>query len=53
MEESPTLTTALIRDFLEDRMPAVAQSVRSAEERRITPREFEFPNGTGAGTRKP
>jgi uncharacterized RmlC-like cupin family protein len=49
MEESPAFTVALIRDFLADRTPA-APSMRSAAEQRVTPAEFKFPAGPGAGT---
>ncbi len=50
MEESPAFTVALIQDFLKDRTPAAAQPVPSADERRVTPSEFKFPDGAGAGT---
>lgn len=50
MEESPTLTIALIRDFLQDRTPVTAQPVRSAGERRVTPKEFKFTADMGPGT---
>jgi len=50
MEESPAFTISLIQDFLKDRTPPVAQSVHSADERRVTPSEFKFPEGAGAGT---
>lgn len=51
MEESPAFTIALIQDFLADRLPAVPQAVRSADERRVTPGEFQFPAGApAAGT---
>src|ERR1700730_12293072 len=49
MEESPTLTVALIQDFLKGRLPAAPQPVRSAAERRVTPGEFKFP-AAAAGT---
>jgi pimeloyl-ACP methyl ester carboxylesterase len=49
MEESPAFTVALIRDFLADRTPA-APSQHSAAEQRVTPAEFKFPDGPGAGT---
>src|ERR1700692_1196683 len=45
MEESPTLTVALIQDFLKDRLPAAPQPVRSTGEQRVTPGEFKFPEG--------
>ena len=51
MEESPTFTVALIQDFLNDRLPAAPQPVRSTGERRVTPGEFKFPDGApGTGT---
>lgn len=51
MEESPTFTVALIQDFLNDRLPPVPQPVHSTGERRVTPDEFKFPEGTpGTGT---
>ena len=50
MEESPTLTVPLIQDFLKDRIPAAKQPIRSADERRVTPSEFKFPDGIAAGT---
>jgi pimeloyl-ACP methyl ester carboxylesterase len=51
MEESPALTITLIQDFLKDRLPAAPQPVRSADERRVTPGEFKFPEGAaGTGT---
>ena len=50
MEESPAFTNSLIQDFLKDRTPPAAQSVHSADERRVTPSEFKFPEGAGAGT---
>jgi pimeloyl-ACP methyl ester carboxylesterase len=50
MEESPTFTVALIQDFLKDRLPPV-QPIGSTGERRVTPGEFKFPEGTpGTGT---
>jgi pimeloyl-ACP methyl ester carboxylesterase/uncharacterized RmlC-like cupin family protein len=48
MEESPTFTVALIRDFLEDRIPPT-RAVHSTAELRVTPVEFKFPGGIGAG----
>jgi pimeloyl-ACP methyl ester carboxylesterase/uncharacterized RmlC-like cupin family protein len=50
MEESPTLTVALIRDFLKDRTTAAAQPARAADERRVARSEFKFPDGGAAGT---
>jgi len=51
MEESPTFTVALIQDFLNDRLPAAPQPVRSTGEQRVTPGEFKFPEGApGTGT---
>jgi hypothetical protein len=50
MEESPVYTVALIQNFLKDRTPAPTQPVHSADERRVTPGEFQFPGGSGAGT---
>ena len=51
MEESPAFTIALIQDFLTDRLPAASQPVHSANEQRVTPSEFKFPQGAaGTGT---
>jgi pimeloyl-ACP methyl ester carboxylesterase/uncharacterized RmlC-like cupin family protein len=50
MEENPTYTVALIRDFLKDRTHAAAQPAGSADEERIAPGEFKFPNAGVAGT---
>jgi pimeloyl-ACP methyl ester carboxylesterase len=54
MEESPAYTVALISDFLKDRAPAAAapaQPTLLSGEKRVTPSEFRFPNGTaGTGT---
>jgi pimeloyl-ACP methyl ester carboxylesterase len=53
MEESPAYTVALIRDFLKDRARAEAappQPTLSSGDKRLTPSEFKFPNGTAAGT---
>jgi quercetin dioxygenase-like cupin family protein len=51
MEESPAFTIALIQDFLKDRLPPAQQPVRPADERRVTPGEFKFPEGAaGTGT---
>ena len=56
MEENPTFTVALIRDFLEDRAapsaPAAGAPPTPArdDERRVTPSEFDFSTGSGAGT---
>lgn len=50
MEESPTITVALIEAFLRDRTPPAATVGRPSDERRVTPGEFNFPEGGGAGT---
>jgi pimeloyl-ACP methyl ester carboxylesterase/uncharacterized RmlC-like cupin family protein len=52
MEESPTITVALIQDFLKDRLPLAAQQpLHSAAEQRVTPGEFKFPAASaGTGT---
>jgi pimeloyl-ACP methyl ester carboxylesterase len=50
MEESPAATVALIEAFLIDRTPPSASVARPADERRVTPSEFRFPEGGGAGT---
>jgi pimeloyl-ACP methyl ester carboxylesterase len=51
MEESPAFTIALIQDFLKDRLPAGHQPDHPADERRVTPGEFKFPEGAaGTGT---
>jgi pimeloyl-ACP methyl ester carboxylesterase len=51
MEESPTLTVALIQDFLKDRLPPAPQGAPSTGDRRVTPGEFKFPEGApGTGT---
>lgn len=43
MEENTAVTVALVRDFLDESQPG-------AGERRTTPEEFEFSEGTGPGT---
>lgn len=50
MEESPAATVALIEVFLKDRSPATAAVARPADERRVTPSEFQFSRGAGPGT---
>jgi pimeloyl-ACP methyl ester carboxylesterase len=50
MEESPAATVALIEVFLKDRTPPSATVARQADERRITPGEFQFPQSGGPGT---
>jgi pimeloyl-ACP methyl ester carboxylesterase len=50
MEESPAATVVLIEAFLIDRTPPRASVARPADERRVTPSEFRFPEGGGAGT---
>ena len=50
MEESPRATVALIETFLMDRTPPSATVSRPADERRVTPSEFKFSEGSGAGT---
>jgi pimeloyl-ACP methyl ester carboxylesterase/uncharacterized RmlC-like cupin family protein len=49
MEESPAFTVALIRDFLKNRLPAVAEPAQAAAGLRVTPGEFKFPGGSAAG----
>lgn len=50
MEESPAATVALIEAFLADRTPPSRTPGRPADERRVTPDEFKFPEGGAAGT---
>jgi pimeloyl-ACP methyl ester carboxylesterase len=51
MKESPAYTIALIQNFLQDRLPPAKPPVASADERRVTPAEFAFPEGApGTGT---
>jgi hypothetical protein len=50
MEESPAATVALIEAFLMDRTPPSATVGSPADERRVTPSEFRFPEGGSAGT---
>lgn len=51
MEENPAFTVKLIAKFLNEPARAVAQPVRAAQDgHRVTPSEFVFPDGTGAGT---
>jgi hypothetical protein len=51
MEESPAFTIALIQDFLKDRLPTAPPPVHLADEKRVAPGEFKFPEGTpGTGT---
>jgi hypothetical protein len=49
MEESPRATVALVEAFLMDRTQPRATVGRPAE-RRVTPSEFKFSEGSGAGT---
>lgn len=50
MEESPAATGALIEAFLKDRTPPATTVAGPSDERRVTPGEFSFPEGGGAGT---
>jgi hypothetical protein len=51
MEENPSATTALILDFLADRLPPAPPIARTTGEQRTTPSEFKFPDGApGTGT---
>src|SRR4030095_9570297 len=50
MEESPAATVGLIEAFLKDRTPPSVTVPRPADERRVTPGEFQFPQGSGPGT---
>jgi hypothetical protein len=50
MEESPAATVGLIEAFLKDRTPPSVTVPRPADERRVTPSEFQFPQGSGPGT---
>ena len=50
MEEKPAATVALIEAFLMDRTPPSAPVARPADERRVTPSEFRFPEASAAGT---
>ncbi len=51
MEENPVATVALIRDFLQDRLPPQQQPAVPSGEQRFAPSEFKFPEGApGTGT---
>jgi pimeloyl-ACP methyl ester carboxylesterase len=51
MEENPTYTVNLIRDFLKEKVAAAPASGPSQDEKRVTPSEFKFPSGAaGTGT---
>jgi pimeloyl-ACP methyl ester carboxylesterase len=50
MEESPAATVRLIEAFLKDRTPPSVTMARPADERRVTPGEFQFPQAGGLGT---
>jgi len=50
MEESPAATVGLIEAFLKDRTPPSVTMARPADERRVTPGEFQFPQGGAPGT---
>jgi pimeloyl-ACP methyl ester carboxylesterase len=51
MEESPTYTVALVRDFLKDpTATAAAEPAHSADEKRVARSEFKFPDSGAAGT---
>src|SRR5262249_56120556 len=50
MEEKRAATVSLIEAFLKDRTPPSATVARPADERRVTPSEFQFPQGGGPGT---
>src|SRR4029453_15018708 len=50
MEESPAATVGLIEGFPKDRTPPRVPVPRPAGERRVTPGEFQFPQGSGPGT---
>lgn len=50
MEERPAETVALIEAFLRDRTPPSATPRPSADERRVTPADFRFPESGAPGT---